>query len=421
MLNKKISSSDAERIERQFLFAHNLSRHLSSVAREFKRQLKLRTSDAGYDGLKLSFSQVLFFLPPSGARLGDLAAINNISKQAISKTVNELESSGYVERVGDDADSRAKKIVLTTKGLQLIADASTHLTAVDREFAVILGEKRFTELKILVSGLFNQLNLVTPSIVQHTEAIPRGAGNFGLQVSEIADEFHRRIGRISIRKGYGGMKISFGQVFSHLGLDGARIVELAKINDVSKQAIGKIADEIEAQGYIVKVPDPEDGRSNKLVLSDRGHQLVKDSVETIGEVEEQLRNLIGEDKLSQFKQLMVDLYDGLGLSLVASMPPSQFLKPSKEKSFSSAGSGESAEARILAYGFASLCFEQELTPLGERVFDRNNQLLSFKQNFIAELSRMQLTVDNVEEFKKNFSADNTKQLREMLSQLFNTN
>ena len=51
-----------------------------------------------------------------GSRLTDLAERAGLTKQAVGEAVAELERKGYVERVPDPEDGRAKIIKLTQRG-----------------------------------------------------------------------------------------------------------------------------------------------------------------------------------------------------------------------------------------------------------------------------------------------------------------
>ena len=312
------AEENVQRAELLFQFSNNLSRYFSSISRDFRERLKQRNITEGYEGLKLSFSQVLFYVPPEGISIADLALTNGVSKQAISKTVREIESLGFVERVTVASNSRSKRVMMTEQGLQLLSDASQQLGAVEQEYLDILGVENFEELQHLVSLLFKSLELLMPDVGRYRDFIPRQVGTFGVQLSAISEEFHRRIQQLSVNKGYGGMKKSFGQVITHLGVEGVRVVDIARINDVSKQAIGKIADEIEVQGYIEKIPDKNDGRSNSLVLTDKGLKLIADSVETINKIGDEFIVLLGQQNFNQLSRLMSIFYRGLALDEVRS-------------------------------------------------------------------------------------------------------
>src|SRR5690625_6712044 len=74
--------------------------------------------------------------------------------------------------------------------------------------------------------------------------------NFARRLDELAAGMHRRLMNKLIAKGHHGLKMSFAAVLSHLGFAETRLVDIAERAGMSKQAIGQIADEIEALGYI---------------------------------------------------------------------------------------------------------------------------------------------------------------------------
>ena len=96
-------------------------------------------------------------------------------------------------------------------------------------------------------------------------------------------------------------------LFPHIDLDGTRATVLAERLGVSKQAIGPLIDELEAWGFLERVPDPSDGRA-KLVrfASAPGHTLL-DGVRGLGEVDAQMRALIGESGFEELHQTLLTL------------------------------------------------------------------------------------------------------------------
>ena len=53
---------------------------------------------------------------PHGVRLTDIAERSRITKQSVGEIVTNLEELGYVERVPDPEDKRAKLVRLTRQG-----------------------------------------------------------------------------------------------------------------------------------------------------------------------------------------------------------------------------------------------------------------------------------------------------------------
>jgi DNA-binding MarR family transcriptional regulator len=81
-----------------------------------------------------------------GSRLTDLAERAGLTKQAVGEAVAELERLGYVERVPDPRDRRAKIIKPTPRGIEVIMTGRRVFSEIEREWAEQVGEK-------LVAGL----------------------------------------------------------------------------------------------------------------------------------------------------------------------------------------------------------------------------------------------------------------------------
>jgi DNA-binding MarR family transcriptional regulator len=83
----------------------------------------------GLDGavLRASHTQVFESLDPAGTRLTTLADRARMSHQAMGEMVDELIRHGYLERVPDPADGRARLIRPTARGRGELARAGGEL------------------------------------------------------------------------------------------------------------------------------------------------------------------------------------------------------------------------------------------------------------------------------------------------------
>jgi DNA-binding MarR family transcriptional regulator len=93
----------------------------------------------------------------SGTRLTELARRGRITKQAMMLLVDELESRGYVRRVPDPMDGRAKVVRLTARGRRAVADARRAVQATEVRLRRELGDRR-------VDGLRESLELLVGDI-----------------------------------------------------------------------------------------------------------------------------------------------------------------------------------------------------------------------------------------------------------------
>jgi DNA-binding MarR family transcriptional regulator len=82
-----------------------------------------------------------------GTRLRELAIQSQMAPQSIIWHVDELERRGYVERVPDPSDRRAKLIRPTQHGLAYMAAARDALADIEREWISAVGIDTLTQLR----------------------------------------------------------------------------------------------------------------------------------------------------------------------------------------------------------------------------------------------------------------------------------
>jgi DNA-binding MarR family transcriptional regulator len=75
----------------------------------------------------------------------------------IAELVAHLERRGYVERVRDPADRRARPVRATAKGREVYAVARELTGEIEAELTAALGEQRVTTLRELLSELLSAL------------------------------------------------------------------------------------------------------------------------------------------------------------------------------------------------------------------------------------------------------------------------
>jgi DNA-binding MarR family transcriptional regulator len=117
------------------------------------------TRQKGHRGLKLSFGQVLTLIGPSGGRIQQIAAIHDVSKQAISAIATELEELGYLRRETDPTDARQVVLRFTPRGDQLIADSVSSVVELEAEFAAIVGQAALRRMNATLRQLYLGLQL----------------------------------------------------------------------------------------------------------------------------------------------------------------------------------------------------------------------------------------------------------------------
>jgi DNA-binding MarR family transcriptional regulator len=108
---------------------------------------------AGFDDLTPAQARVFQRIAPEGSRLTALAEQAGISKQAAGFLVDQLERSGYIERVADPADGRARLVRIAPRGRRSVEVSRETVAAVEAEWTAHLGSGRMEQLRGILTDL----------------------------------------------------------------------------------------------------------------------------------------------------------------------------------------------------------------------------------------------------------------------------
>ena len=122
---------------------------------------------------------------------------------------------------------------------------------------------------------------------------------------------HRAFGERSIAKlrarGHGNLGLTHTLLLIHLDLDGTRITTLAERAGITKQAMGQLADELSAHGYIARTTDPTDRRATLIRFTDRGWQFLRDAHAVKREIEAEYIAILGEHEWDKLRAALARL------------------------------------------------------------------------------------------------------------------
>jgi DNA-binding MarR family transcriptional regulator len=119
------------------------------------------------------------------------------------------------------------------------------------------------------------------------------------------EELHRRLAE----RGYPDIRRAHGCVFRWVEPDGTRLTELAELAGHSKQAVGEFVCDLEARGYVERVPDPLDGRAKIIRLTDRGSEAKGVAFEIFAEIESEWAERIGGERVEALRDALEALYE----------------------------------------------------------------------------------------------------------------
>ena len=97
--------------------------------------------------IRMAHSMVFVHIDVDGIRLTELAARASMTPQAMGELVDDLQQLGYVERIPDPTDRRAKLIVLTDRGFDNLQAAFDTIAGIEAELEDVLGRRRLVALR----------------------------------------------------------------------------------------------------------------------------------------------------------------------------------------------------------------------------------------------------------------------------------
>ena len=121
-----------------------------AVLAEFRRDLEA----TGYADIRPTHGCVFRFVRSNeGMRLTDIATFAGMTKQSVGEVIDELVEKGYVERVPDPEDGRAKLIQLTEKGIEAQRTGRKLFAKVEARWAKRYGADRMAQLRGLLEEI----------------------------------------------------------------------------------------------------------------------------------------------------------------------------------------------------------------------------------------------------------------------------
>jgi DNA-binding MarR family transcriptional regulator len=108
---------------------------------------------AGFEDLTIAQSRLMMGLDAEGTRLSVLADRAQIAKQTATALVDKLERAGYVERVPDPSDGRARLVRMTARAEAAVPLARAEEDRIEAEWREHLGARRMQQLREALTAL----------------------------------------------------------------------------------------------------------------------------------------------------------------------------------------------------------------------------------------------------------------------------
>jgi DNA-binding MarR family transcriptional regulator len=91
------------------------------------------------------------------------------------------------------------------------------------------------------------------------------------------------------------------------GPENRRPSDIAAETGMTKQAINYLLAQLEDRGYLTREADPEDQRSKRIRLTERGHAAAQTIRKIVREVEADWEKQLGKERFAQLRELLIEL------------------------------------------------------------------------------------------------------------------
>ena len=135
----------------------NLGVLMRESFRTMNEQVIAQLAERGHGEVRYAHGNVFQYLDDAGTRVSVLAQRAGMTKQSMAQLVEHLEAHGYVERVPDPGDGRAKLVRTTPRGQEVFAVVREVVGEIEGGIEAALGPAKVARLRALLSELSEAL------------------------------------------------------------------------------------------------------------------------------------------------------------------------------------------------------------------------------------------------------------------------
>src|SRR3954453_14445701 len=125
------------------------------------------------------------------------------------------------------------------------------------------------------------------------------------------------------------LRMSHLHVFGNIRAEGSRLTDLAAMAGVTPPSMGQLIDELEADGLVLREPDPNDRRAKLVRLTPLGWDAIRIGRDVVARIEADYARRIGAERYEAMCSALQDLLDDLSGGPVRGAPDPQQRPPGR--------------------------------------------------------------------------------------------
>ncbi|MEO8149524.1 MAG: helix-turn-helix domain-containing protein [Bacteroidia bacterium] len=146
-----MNARNRKKLEEHYAVRHkNVAKFLNRVTHHFRNEATESMRSKGFAQLRMGHASLLYNIGLEGINVNQLAKRAFMTKQAMSKLVQELLNEGYIKTQEHETDKRSFNVFITDKGASLMFEMDKCVMAIQQRYISIVGERNF---KIMLDSL----------------------------------------------------------------------------------------------------------------------------------------------------------------------------------------------------------------------------------------------------------------------------
>ena len=141
--------------------------------------------------------------------------------------------------------------------------------------------------------------------------LPADRQAVGQLLTRLLREFRHDLAAPRAKAGFGDIRDPHMQIFGNVRMGGVRLTGLADRAQLSLAATSELVNDLEEMGYLVRRPDPADGRAKLIDLTKRGRDAMAAAGYRVADIERRWSKLVGAKDFAQMCRTMQRLLDQL--------------------------------------------------------------------------------------------------------------
>jgi DNA-binding MarR family transcriptional regulator len=145
---------------------------VSIIDHELRRRVTAALQAQGFADYRSTYHEVFMLTRAEGSRITELAVLAQVTRQAMSELVAELERRGYVERTPDPTDRRAVLVRRTARGWQVNVIARQVVEEAQREWVARVGERAYADMLAVLRQIVALIGPPQAGVAGHSRTRP---------------------------------------------------------------------------------------------------------------------------------------------------------------------------------------------------------------------------------------------------------